>query len=85
MRNKTAKWECLCGKPYTGKWALYHHVEKNHSREVLDDLEQDISVIQCRYCDDNKPINELSTREHSRRHHMKQGIDNFILFKCVRH
>ena len=82
MRSKTAKWECLCGKPYTGKWALYHHIEKSHSREVLDDLEQDISVIQCRYCD-NKPINESSTREHARKHHMKPGIDNFILFKCV--
>jgi hypothetical protein len=30
-----------------------------------------------------KPINELSTREHVMRHHMKPGIDNFILFKCV--
>jgi hypothetical protein len=48
----------LCGKRYTGKWALYHHVEKSHSREVLDDLEQANSVIHCRYCDDNKPIND---------------------------
>jgi hypothetical protein len=46
------------------------------------ELEQDISVIQCRYCDDDKPIDE-SSLEHVRRHHMKPGIDNFILFKCV--
>jgi hypothetical protein len=84
MRSKTAKWKCFCGKPYTGKWSLYHHIEHSHLREVLDDLEQDISVIKCRYCDDNnKPINESSTREHARRHHMKPGIDNFILYKCI--
>ena len=85
MKSKTAKRECFCGKTYTGYWSLYHHIEKSHSREVLEYLEQDISVIQCRYCDDdNKPINESSTREHARRHHMKEGIDYFIQFKCVR-
>jgi hypothetical protein len=48
----------LCGKRYTGKWALYHHVEKSHSREVLDDLEQANSVIHCRIVVIISPIND---------------------------
>jgi hypothetical protein len=84
MRNKVGKWECLCGKSYAGKWALYHHIEKSHSKEVLDYLEQDIKMNQCWYCD-NETIEESSPREHARSHHMRKGIDDFIHFKCRHH
>jgi hypothetical protein len=58
MPNKAVKWTCLCGKVFTGKWKLYHHIENSHSMEALRNLEQDIKKDQCFYFD-NKPIMEF--------------------------
>lgn len=60
MPNKAVKWTCLCGKVFTGKWKLYHHIENSHSMEALRNLEQDIKKDQCFYCD-NKPSWKLQS------------------------
>jgi hypothetical protein len=40
-----------------------------------------IKVNECWYCDNNNA--SKSTREHARRHHIKEGIDGFIQFKSI--
>jgi len=75
------KWKCQCHKVFTGKRELRHHVENSHSTEALRNLERDITKDQCFYCD-NKPINETTIRNHSKKHHMKRAIDDFIESQC---
>ncbi len=83
MATKVAKWTCLCGKVFSGKWKLYHHIENSHLRETLRNLEQDITKNQCFYCD-NKSIKESTMHKHTKKHHMKRAINDFIKFQCSR-
>jgi hypothetical protein len=83
MPSKAAKWTCVCGKVFIGKWALYHHIENSHSMEALRNLEQDITKDHCFYCDD-KPIMKTTIRKHSKKHHLKRAIEDFIVFQCSR-
>jgi hypothetical protein len=84
MRSKQVKWECVCGKVFPRKWTLYHHIENSHSREALGYLERDIRMDRCFYCD-NKPIMEPTIHKHSRMHHMRLAINEFIQYQCVRY
>lgn len=84
MGTNPAKWKCRCGKVFPRKWTLYHHVEKSHSREALGYLERDIRMDQCFYCY-NKPIKESTIHKHTRIHHMKPAIDEFIQYQCERY
>jgi hypothetical protein len=63
---------------------IARRVEKSHSREALGYLERDIRMDQCFYCY-NKPIKESTIHKHTRIHHMKPAIDEFIQYQCERY